>query len=252
MNHPIFRRIPAVFFPVKDLKKATEWYADLLERTIVPKEHDDGIYIFDLGGTEIILDSNSWGSPPMIMFGTEDIHAAHAFCQKHPHETVTDVFSDEYISVFTIDSHMVCQANRVLESPKAGRDHALLNRMSYVLIHGDELDRLVPWYEAFVGTKAEPNAQFGDLPFIRMDQGAGLLIDDYRLSDTSPLYDQGAKSTCSFHPTIIIEALDLNAAWNQIRSKGVPSSEITAPWGVRYFSFVDPDGNGIIVSEGGR
>jgi hypothetical protein len=94
MTHPILRRLSAVFFPVKDLKRATEWYADLLERPIVPKEHDDGIYIFDLNGTEIILDSNAYGSPSMIMFGTNDIHAAHDFCKKHPHEMVTDILSE--------------------------------------------------------------------------------------------------------------------------------------------------------------
>jgi catechol 2,3-dioxygenase-like lactoylglutathione lyase family enzyme len=250
MTHPISHIIPAVFFPVKDLKQATEWYANLLERPIVPKEHEDGIYIFDLDGTEIILDSNSWGSPPMIMFGTEDIHAAHAFCKEHPHEIVTDVFSDEYISVFNINSHMVCRANRVLESPRAKHGHALLSRMSHVVIHTDELHEAVRWYEVFVGKKAEPNPRLGELPFIQMDRGAHLLIDDNQLCESSPVYFDAMKASLRVNPVVILESSDLTAALRHVRSKGAVATEITEKWSVRSFSFHDPDGNGIMVCEG--
>jgi hypothetical protein len=91
-----------------DLKSSTEWYANLLERQIVPKENTDGIYIFDFGGTALILDSNSWLNTPMIMFDTSDIAAAYQFCTGQQHETLTDIFSDEYVSVFTINSNMIC------------------------------------------------------------------------------------------------------------------------------------------------
>lgn len=249
MTHPILRRLPAVFFPVKDLKRATEWYADLLERPIVPKEHDDGIYIFDLGGTEIILDSNSFGSPSMIMFSTDDIDAAHAFCMKHPHEVVTDVFSDEFISVFNINSHMVCKANRDFDSHKGRPEHARLTRMSHVFVHTDELDPDVNWYESFVATKSRPHAQLGNLPFIPMDRGANLLFDDNRLSGSSLVYDPNTKSSFYTKPTVIVESPDLHAVHNYICEKRAATSDIVENWGSRYFSFVDPDGNSIMVME---
>lgn len=249
MTHPILCRIPAVFFPVKDLKRATEWYADLLERPIVPREHDDGIYIFNLDGTEIILDSNSYGSPSMIMFGTDDIDAAHAFCMKHPHEVVTDVLSDEFISVFNIDSHMVCKANRVLESSKARTGHTRLTRMSHVFVHTDKLDLSVDWYESFLNSKSRQHTQLGDLPYIQMDQGANLLFDDNRLSGTSLLYDPNTQSSDYAKPIVMLESPDLHAVHNYVREINAAASEITENWGSRYFSFIDPDGNCMMVKE---
>lgn len=241
--------MPAVFFPVKDLKRATEWYADLLERPIVPKEHDDGIYIFDLEGTEIILDSNSFGSSSMIMFGTDDIDAAHAFCKKHPHEVVTDVFSDEFISVFNINSHMVCKANRVFDTPKARSENARLTRMSHVFVHTDELDRTVGWHESFVSAQSKLHNQLGKLPFIAMERGANLLFDDNRLSGSSLMIDPNTKSPIYAKPIVILESPDIHAVYNYFREKNTPTSEITENWGSRYFSFVDPDGNSIMVKQ---
>jgi len=249
MSHPILRRIPAVFIPVKDLKRATEWYADLLERPIVPKEHDDGIYIFDLGGTELILDSNSFGSSSMMMFGTDDIDAAHAFCKKHPHEVVTDIFSDEFISVFHINSHMVCKANRIIETPKARSGNARLTRMSHVFVHTDELDRTVGWYESFLSAQSKLHNQLGHLPFIAMDRGANLLFDDNRLSGTSLIYDPNIKSPIHAKPIVILESPDILAVYRYFHEKNTPTSEVTENWGIRYFSFVDPDGNSIMVKE---
>jgi len=246
MSHPILRRLPAVFFPVQDLKRATEWYSDLLERPIVPREHDDGIYIFDMGGTEIILDSNIHGSPSVIMFDTDDIEAAHAFCASQPENEVTDIFSDEYISLFHVNSRMVCKAHR--DEPGETRS-GRLTRMSHVIVHTGELDRTVKWHEHFLAARSALHDGLGRLPFIAMNPGADLLFDDGRLSGTATAVDPDSGSPVHAKPLVILEAPDLQAVHRYLRGKCAPTSAIAENWGSRYFSFVDPDGNGVMVRE---
>jgi catechol 2,3-dioxygenase-like lactoylglutathione lyase family enzyme len=244
--HPILRRIPAVFFPVQDLKRATEWYSDLLGRPIVPREHDDGIYIFDMGGTEIILDSNIYGSPSVIMFAADDIEAAHAFCASRPENEVTEIFSDEYISLFHVNSRMVCKAHLV--EPKVSGSGRLA-RMSHVIVHTDEPDRTVKWHEQLLNARSELYDPFGGLPSIAMDPGADLLFDDGRLSGSTAVVDPDSGTAVQAKPLAVLGAPDLSAIHTYLRGKNVPVSGIAENWGSRYFTFVDPDGNGVIVRE---
>lgn len=252
MAHPIVPFMPAVFVPVRDLKRSTEWYADLLGRAIAPQEgqEDHGIYIFDLDGTQIILDSNTWGSPPAIMFDTDDIDAAHAFCESHPHQLITDVFRDEYVSVFNVNAHMVCKANRDLDLQQSKPAHTLLSKISRILVHADDLPETVGWYEAFLARKSEPDLQFGELPCIRMDRGAHLLIDDNRLSQSLRVFYEKLQMDLRVNPIAIIESPDLNAALDHVRSKGaIVDKGIESRLGIRCFLFHDPDGNGQLVCE---
>lgn len=254
MTHPISRFVPAVFFPVKDLKLATEWYANLLDRQIVPKEHDDGIYIFDMDGSEIILDSNSscsGGTPPMIMFDSADIDAAFAFCKEVQHTSLTDVSSDEFISVFNVNAHMVCKANRDLGSMNSKpSSSSVLGRMSRVIVHADNLEETVRWHENFVARQAEADEAYGGLPRIRMDKGADLLFDDNRLSASPRVFFESLQADMRVNPIAIVETTDVNAALKHVRSKGVTASDQVFRLGVRFFVIQDPDGNGLMVCEG--
>jgi len=250
MSHPILPIIPAVFVPVRDLKSATEWYANLLERQIVPGDYTDGIYIFDFGGTALILDSNSWGSPPLIMFDTNDIASAYQFCAEHPHETLADIYSDEYVSVFTINLNMICQAHRTGEPDTTKPSHALLKKISHVLVHSDDLQDSVGWYEKLVARSAKPDSMFEGLPCIQMEKGADLLIDDNRLCQSPRVYFESHKSDIRVNPIAIMETDDLNASLDKVRSRGaIAANGIESRMGVRFFAFQDPDGNGFLVYE---
>jgi len=237
MSHPISPRVPSVFVPVRDLKLATEWYANLLERHIVPREHEDGIYIFDFDGTEVILDSNAWGSPSTIMIDTKDIAAAYDFCAGQQYDTLTDVFSDEYISVFTVNSNLICQAHRLPETVKSKPAHALLSKIGHVLIHTDTLNETVEWYETLVARTAEPDSRFPVLRCIRLEKGAHLLFDDKRLCESGK-------------PVGIIETPDLDAALAHVQAKGATVARgMETRLDGRCFVFGDPDGNEFIVCE---
>lgn len=235
MSHPISPRLPAVFVPVSDLKRSTEWYANLLERQIVPRQHEDGIYIFDFDGTEVILDSNSWGSPSLIMFESKDIAASYEFCAGQPNDSLTDIFSDEHVSVFTINSNLMCQTHQAPDSVLSKPAHALLSKISHVLIHTDKMNDTVEWYEALVARRAQQDLTFKDLPCIQLEKGAHLLFDDKRLCKKEK-------------PIGIIEASDLVSALAHVQAKGAEVvNGIETRMGVSYFVFLDPDGNGFMV-----
>ncbi|MZQ86817.1 hypothetical protein GQF01_32385 [Paenibacillus sp. 5J-6] len=252
MSHPINAFMPAVFIPVQDLKRSIEWYANLFQRPIVPQPDQDthGIYIFALEGTEIILDRNTWGSPPTIMFDTDDSHAAHQFCESRSHTVLTDVIEDEYISVFNMNSHMVCQAKRDLGLKQARPANVFLRKISRILVHTDDMDDTTAWYEAFVGKSAGPDLRFSDLPVIPMDRGAHLLIDDNRLSQSSSKFFEQLQLETRTNPIMILESPDVQAALEHVRSVGGLVKEgIETRLGVTCFHFQDPDGNGYLVVE---
>lgn len=252
MSHPINAFMPAVFVPVQDLKRSIEWYANLFQRPIVPQPDQDthGIYIFVLEGTEIILEGNSWGSPPTIMFDTDDIHAAHQFCESKPHTVLTDTFEDEYISVFNINSHMICKAKRDLGLKENRPANAFLRKISSILVHTDDTDDTTAWYEAFVGKSAGPDPRFREIPAIQMDRGPHLLIDDNRLSQSSTKYFEKLQVEARINPIMILESPDLEAALTHVRSAGGLVKEgIETRLGVPCFQFQDPDGNGYLVVE---
>lgn len=242
-KHPIKPYMPAIFVPVRDLKQATEWYASLLDRHIAPQadQFEHGIYIFEFeGGVQLILDRNIWESgKPVIMFDTDDIHAASAFCDSHPHESRTDVFIDEFVSVFTVnDDTMICRANRPLDLPPQSM-HALFGKISRIIVPVVDTTRVVSWYEGLVGKVAEADPQFGDLRRIKMDKGVDLLFNEHQL-----------RSASGKEPIAVISTPDLAAALAHVRAKGTVAGDIEEKLGTAYFTFEDMDGNVFVVSEG--
>lgn len=155
---------------------------------ITPKQDGGGIYYFDFNGTDMILDSNAWGFPPTIMFDTRQIDESRAFCETLPYGFITDVSRFSGTSFFNINANMVCQANRNPEPDQPQPAHALLNRIVRVIVHAEIKQESVGWYERFVQRKAEKDPWTVELPLIRMDRGAHLLIDDNRLCRTPPVY----------------------------------------------------------------
>ncbi len=117
-------------------------------------------------------------------------------------------------------------------------------------MHADNLQDTVGWYEALVAISAEPDLQFGELPCIRMDRGAHLLIDDNRLSQSPRVFYDKLQLDLRVNPIVIVESPDLPAALVHVRSKGaIADKGIESRLGIRFFIFHDPDGNGFMVCE---
>lgn len=258
MSHPIKPFMPSVFVPVSDLKRSIEWCCELLELPMQPKQNGGGIYYFTLEGTDIILDSNMWGFPPMIMFDTSDIDAAHEFCLNQQYSGIGELFRYEgAVAHFCVLNNMLCQSfdentlvhrNPALDHSKIM--HPLLQRISRVIIHADQLKGLEGWYETFLGKAAEPDSKIDGLNSIFMSHGAHLLIDNNQLCHTDKVHFDRLQLDLRVNPIAIIDTPDLEAALSYVQSKGaVIAGGIEHRLGLSFFTFYDPDGNGLMVCQ---
>lgn len=250
MKHPIFPYMPTVFIPVSDLKRSIEWYCNLLEKPVQPKQDGGGIYYFDLDGTDIILDSNMWGFPPMIMFDTPDIDAAHDFCKGQQYPVMGELQRFPDVAFFNVFGNMICQAMRKDVDRESKYAHPLLNRICRVLVHADHLQVSENWYETFVQKTPQKDSMVEGLNSIYMDRGAHLLIDDNRLCQTEKKHFDRLQLDLRVNPIAIIESPDVEAALAHVQSKGaLLHSGIENRLGLTFFTFYDIDGNGLMVCQ---
>ncbi|NOU97476.1 hypothetical protein GC093_30260 [Paenibacillus sp. LMG 31456] len=104
------------------------------------------------------------------------------------------------------------------------------------------------WHEDSVAKNSEPDQQFGGLPCIRMDRGAHLLIDDNRLNQSPRAFYNKLQLDLRTNPIAVIESPDLAAALDHVHSKGaIADNGLESRQGVQFFTFQDPDGNGLMV-----
>lgn len=251
MTHPILPYMPTVFIPVSDLKQSIEWYCALLEIPAQAKQEGGNIYYFNLDGTDIILDNNMWGFPPMIMFDTNDIDAAHAYCieRQYPFMGAMERYTD--VAFFNVGGNMICQAKRKPAAERPEPAHPLLERICRVVVHADVLQESERWYETFLQRTVEPDTWVEGLNGIRMDRGAQLLVDDNRLSQAEKVRYDRLQLELRVSPIAIIESPDVEAALSHVRAKGgfIKGAGIERRLGLDAFTFADPDGNGLMVCQ---
>lgn len=248
MSHPIQPYMPVIFFPVSDLKRSIEWYSELLAIPVQPKQQGGGIYYFDLDGTDIILDSNMWGFPPMIMFDGPEIDAAYAFCREQQYPITGEMQRFPDVAFFSVLSNMVCKAQR---SPAPAKPaHPLLQRVCRVVVINERRAESESWYEGFLQRRVEADPIAEGLTMIRMERGAHLLFDDNRLSLARPVHYERLQLDLLVDPIVVIESPDLEAAREHVLRKGAMDvSAITTRLGLTFFTFHDPDGNGLMVCQ---
>ncbi|QYR20756.1 VOC family protein [Paenibacillus sp. sptzw28] len=251
MSHPILPFMPTVFIPVRELKKSIEWYCGLLEMPVQPAQDGGGIYYFKLDGTDIILDSNMWGFPPMIMYDTRDIDAAYAFCREQEYAHMGEFFRYPNVAHFSVGGSMICQVSEgraASDNPRPA--HPLLQRIARVLVHTDDIKDMEQWYEKFLNKTVESDPWVEGLTGIRMSYGAHLLIDDNRLSRTEKIRYEKLQLDLRANPVAIIETPDIEAARSHVIAKGASNvSGIETRSGLTQFTFYDPDRNGLMVCE---
>jgi hypothetical protein len=191
------------------------------------------------------------------MFDTSDIDAAREFCLNQQFSFMSEMFRYSEVSFFNVDGNMICQSYN--ETTLAHRNpaldhmeiaHPLLQRITRVIIHADQLSDSEKWYEAFVDQKVESDPWIEGLNRIRMTHGAHLLIDDNRLCKSEKVWFERLQLDLRVNPIAIIESPDLEAALLYVQSKGAALlSGIENRFGLSFFTFYDPDGNGLMVCQ---
>ncbi len=129
MSHPINPKLTAVFIHVTDLRRAADFYSQLVGQSYDAKnDFGNGIYVVRLAnGEDLVLDSSRPQQAPAAskdkmydkmratcMFGAQDIDAAHSWMQAQGVEIVTEIFRDPNVSFFNFKDpdgniQMVCQ-----------------------------------------------------------------------------------------------------------------------------------------------
>ena len=126
MAHPIVPKLPAVFVHVRDLRRAADFYTQLLGLAYDPKaDFGNGIYVIQLpNDVDLILDSshshhvqenNGFEMHATCMFATQDIDAAHGWLEAQGVEIVTDLYHDPNVAFFNFKDpdgniQMICQS----------------------------------------------------------------------------------------------------------------------------------------------
>lgn len=116
-SHPIKNRLNSVVIPVDQLKRATEWYSQLLGQTIKPERQDGGpIYWFDMeSGTGLLLDDNrnnqDLGAFPTFMLKTDDVGQAFKLMQDKGVTIVRDIQFNHYFMIEDREGNtlMICK-----------------------------------------------------------------------------------------------------------------------------------------------
>ena len=126
MPHPITPKLASVFVHVRDLRRAAEFYSQLLGIPYDPSDdYGNGIYVIRLdNGADLLLDANhaqyvepnsTFAMHATCMFATGDIDAAHALLQSQGTEIVTDVYRGPNVAFFNFKDpdgniQMLCQS----------------------------------------------------------------------------------------------------------------------------------------------
>lgn len=247
MTHPIRSYLPTIFLPVSNLKRSIEWYCDLLSMPLQPKHDGGGIYYFGMQGTDLILDSNMWGLPPMTMFDSSDIEESYEFCKRQGYHHIGELFQYPNVAHFSVGSNMICQCERayVMDTPQP-----LLPRIARVIVHTGQAGITPEWYEAFLQHSREADKLVEGMECIRMEKGADLLFDNGEFSGTEPVFFDRLQLALRVNPAFLIESPDVEAALDYVRSKGgIITQGLDTRFGLTVFQFADPDGNRIMVGQ---
>lgn len=115
---PIENRIGAVFIPVSDMRRAIEWYSNLLGQPIKTTSHEGRIYDIPMAGDAIlVLDSHKAvanSSQPLCFLWTSEIQQTMDFLAENKVVIVRGIEDIGHVLTLTFNDPdgnllMVCQ-----------------------------------------------------------------------------------------------------------------------------------------------
>jgi catechol 2,3-dioxygenase-like lactoylglutathione lyase family enzyme len=114
--NPILNQIGTIFIPVSNIKKARNWYCDILG---IPADGEilyDHLYIVPMIGTGIVLDSKIYSEDnifktPAFHLNTNDIKQAYEYMRGKNIELTTEIEHNQWFNFKDPDGNhlMVCK-----------------------------------------------------------------------------------------------------------------------------------------------
>ncbi|SER19415.1 hypothetical protein SAMN04487944_101586 [Gracilibacillus ureilyticus] len=110
------KKVSGIFIPVKDLKKARDWYCNLLD--LEPTDDFPGghLYVLQLDGINIVLDSkiyreNTIYQTPPFHFNTDNVEEAYETMKNNGVELTTEIEFGHFFNFKDPDGNhlMVCE-----------------------------------------------------------------------------------------------------------------------------------------------
>lgn len=116
MSSPIINKIGATFIPVRDVRKASEWYSAVLGLEVKEENFLDHLYMVPMEGTGLVLDSKIYAEAHVYReapfhFNSDDIHASYQYMKNRGVEVLTEVKHGAWFTFKDPDGNvlMVCQ-----------------------------------------------------------------------------------------------------------------------------------------------
>lgn len=116
MGIPIGKRISTIFIPVSDVKKARDWYSNLLGTPADGEIVHGHIYVVSLENVNLVLDSKIFEKSkldgmPKFHFDTIDIKAAYEYVKSKEVKKLTEIENGHWFNISDPDGNvlMVCQ-----------------------------------------------------------------------------------------------------------------------------------------------
>lgn len=116
MGNPIRKSISTIFIPVSDVKKARDWYSNLLGIPADGEIVHGHIYVISLENINLVLDSKIFEKHkpvgmPLFHFDTIDIKVAYEYVISKEVNILTEIENGHWFNISDPDGNvlMVCQ-----------------------------------------------------------------------------------------------------------------------------------------------
>ncbi|MFD2702052.1 VOC family protein [Paenibacillus shunpengii] len=252
---PIENQITSLFVHVSDVRRATEWYSQLLGLPIREDRLSSGpVYWFDLPEAHLILDSNTenrknpeWREEmkPRFMLACSNIDAAYEHAEQQA-ATYSKPYHHGPMAYFNFSDSdgntlMVSRNTDSTETDAwnpADGVSPILPRIGGVFVDVTDMKSAVRWYTALFSLPYDDKNTDGPIYSVPMTSGPVLLLDQHRSLRQE-----------DFTELFYFETNDIEASYQYVLDQGFQvAGEPNHFEDLSEFAVIDPDGNRIVIA----
>ncbi|MCM3130058.1 MULTISPECIES: VOC family protein [unclassified Paenibacillus] len=252
---PIENRITSLFVHVTDLRRAAEWYSQLLGLQVREERLTSGpVYWFDLPEAHLILDSNTenrknpeWREEmkPRFMLACSNIDEAYEHTE---HKAVTyskpsHHGSMAYFNFSDLEGNTLMVSRNTASAEANALNPAdcvspILPRIGGVFVDVTDMKSAVQWYTELFNLPYDDKDTDPPIYSIPMTNGPVLLLDQHRSWRQE-----------NFTELFYFETDDIEAAYQYVLDQGFKVTGKPNDFeDLAEFAVIDPDGNRIVIA----